>query len=262
MTVLLEVQGATVDYGGRPDRGRSRRRPLRALAGVSLTVDRGAVVGVVGESGSGKSTLARAIVGLTPLTSGQILFDGRLLPVKRPVGLRRRMQMVFQDPGSSLNPSLSIGRMLGELLSVDYPTPEARRERAGELMNLVGLPSSVLDRKPQGFSGGQRQRIGLARALATNPDVLIADEPTSALDVSVQAVVLNLIRDLRASLGLTVILISHDLAVVRNMCEHVVLMYKGEIVERGSAIEIFDRPQHPYTRALLDASPTLDLTRP
>jgi len=253
---LLEIIDAIVEFRT----GRSTP-PLRAVDGVSIELARGASLGIVGESGSGKSTLARAVVGLQPLTDGAIVFDNRELPAVRPVATRRRIQMVFQDPGSSLNPALKVGTVLDELLRGHHPDRDDRRARAAELMELVGLSTSVLERKPRSLSGGQRQRVGIARALATNPELLVADEPTSALDVSAQAVVLNLLRDLQRSLGLGLILISHDLAVVRNICSHVAVMRHGRVLEARPTPELFTDPQHPYTRNLLAASPDLHAFR-
>ena len=229
---------------------------------VSLEIEAGEAFGLVGESGSGKTTLARAILRLVEPTSGAVHFDGvdvlslAPAPLRR---LRRRMQMVFQDPYSSLDPRMRVGASVEEPLVIHgIGTRDARRARVSELLELVGLDPAVRDRYPREFSGGQRQRIGIARALALQPDFLIADEPVSALDVSVQAQVLNLMMDLRARLGLTYLLIAHDLRVVRHVCQHVAVMYRGRIVEAGTADAVLDRPAHPYTRALKSASPDPD----
>ena len=234
------------------------RRLLRAVDGVDLELARGEALALVGESGSGKSTLALALAGLRPVDDGQITFDGRRMPARRSRADLRRIQMVFQDPYSSLNPRLTVGGMLRELLRVHHVVPA--REVAGysrELLRLVGLDEDALRAYPRQFSGGQRQRVAIARALALRPDVLVADEPVSALDVSVQATILNLLRDLRAELGLTLLLISHNLAVVRHLCDRVAVMYLGRIVEVAPTEQLFSDPRHPYTRGLLAAIPRL-----
>ena len=232
---------------------------LRAVDGVDLEIERGEALAVVGESGSGKSTLARALTGITPVAAGEISFDGRKLAARRRGRDRRRIQMVFQDPYSSLNPRLTVGGMLSELLKVHKVVPRSEVESySRELLSLVGLSDEALPAYPRQFSGGQRQRVAIARALALRPDLLIADEPVSALDVSVQATILNLLRDLRAELGLTLMLISHNLAVVRHLCDRTAVMYLGRIVEVAPTEELFSNPQHPYTQALLAAIPTLE----
>ena len=232
---------------------------LRAVDGVDLEIQRGEALAVVGESGSGKSTLARALTGIAPVTAGEMIFDGRKLAARRRGRDRRRIQMVFQDPYSSLNPRLTVGSMLSELLKVHKVVPRSEVESfSRELLSLVGLSDEALTAYPRQFSGGQRQRVAIARALALRPDLLIADEPVSALDVSVQATILNLLRDLRAELGLTLMLISHNLAVVRHLCDRVAVMYLGRIVEVAPTEELFSNPQHPYTQALLAAIPTLE----
>ncbi|WP_167369622.1 ABC transporter ATP-binding protein [Amycolatopsis orientalis] len=224
---------------------------------MSLTAERRQIVGVVGESGSGKSSLAKAVVGLIEPQSGEIRLGGEVLPLKRPVEVRRRMQMVFQDPSSALNPSLTVGQAIVELLRRGGMDRTAARTRAAELIDMVGLSSSTLDAKPMALSGGQRQRASIARALATDPEVIVADEPTSALDVSVQATVLNLLRGLAESLGLAVLFITHDLGVVRRLCDDVAVMHKGRVVERGPTAAIFEAPADPYTQQLLASMPTL-----
>jgi oligopeptide transport system ATP-binding protein len=237
---------------------RHQERMLRAVDGVDLEIRRGEALALVGESGSGKSTLARAFTGLAPLASGEIRFDGRVLPARRKRADQRRIQMVFQDPYSSLNPRLTVGGMLHELLRVHHVVP--RDEVASfsrELLGLVGLGDEALSAYPRQFSGGQRQRVAIARALALRPDILVADEPVSALDVSVQATILNLLRDLRAELGLTLMLISHNLAVVRHLCDRVAVMYLGRIIEVAPTETLFSDPQHPYTRGLIEAIPKL-----
>ncbi len=241
------------------DRLRRRPRPvLRAVDGVDLVVGRSETVGLVGESGCGKSTLGRAIVGLYEPTAGEVLFGTEVLAAKRTREQRRHVQMVFQDPFSSLNPRMTVGQILRELLRLHKMVPPARIDaRCRELVHLVGLPEHALASYPRQFSGGQRQRIGIARALALEPQVLVADEPVSALDVSVQANVLNLLSDLKRELGLSMLFVAHNMAVVRQACDRVSVMYLGRIVETGPTDEIFSRSQHPYTRLLLASVPRM-----
>jgi oligopeptide/dipeptide ABC transporter ATP-binding protein len=256
MSDWLQVRDLSVDFPV----GGSSRSPvvLRALRSVSLEVAKGTVFGVVGESGCGKSTLARVLSGLTAPTGGSVSLEGVAYGLVRAPTQRRRIQMVFQDPGSSLNPAMTTRRMLEQLLSYHRIVPKERIEaRCRELMEQVHMPVEALDKKPGGLSGGQRQRIAIARALALEPDILIADEPTAALDVSVQASVLNLLAKLIRDLGMTMVFISHDMAVVRRVCDHVAVMYLGRIVESGATEDIFQRPQHPYTNALMTAVPRL-----
>jgi len=259
---LLTASGLSVTFNvGSAFGARIRKENfvLRAVDGIDLEIERGEALAVVGESGSGKSTLARALTGITPVAAGEMIFDGRKLAARRRGRDRRRIQMVFQDPYSSLNPRLTVGSMLSELLKVHKVVPRSEVESfSRELLNLVGLSEEALPAYPRQFSGGQRQRVAIARALALRPDLLIADEPVSALDVSVQATILNLLRDLRAELGLTLMLISHNLAVVRHLCNRVAVMYLGRIVELAPTEELFSNPQHPYTQALLAAIPTLE----
>lgn len=233
---------------------------VKAVDDVSFTIEAGTTVGLVGESGSGKSTIGKTILKLVPPTSGQILFEGRdVLPMSenefRP--LRREMQMIFQDPFGSLNPRHTIFQIVGEALEIHFPAMDraARRERVAELMKQVGLKPEMMERYPHEFSGGQRQRIGIARALAVKPKFIVCDEPVSALDVSVQAQIVNLLQDLQAELGLTYLFIAHDLAVVEHVSDHVLVMYRGKIVESASADAIYADPQHDYTRKLLAAVP-------
>jgi ABC-type glutathione transport system ATPase component len=235
-----------------------------ALDDVSLTVPAGGSVGLVGESGSGKSTLARVMAGIQPPDSGTVTLDGTVLGARRTRAQHRAVQLVFQDPFSSLNPRRTIRSILRELLRVhELSTGRADEDRrCAELMELVGLPKAALDRRPTAFSGGQRQRIAIARALVVQPQVIVADEPVSALDVSIQATILQLFLDLRAELDIGLLLISHNLAVVRHLCEEVAVMYRGEIVEQGDRQAIFSAPQHPYTRTLLDAVPRLGRFEP
>jgi oligopeptide/dipeptide ABC transporter ATP-binding protein len=238
---------------------------LRAVRGVSFSLARGEVLGLVGESGSGKTTTGRAILRLIEPSAGTIRFDGADIThldkaALRP--LRRRMQMVFQDPYSSLNPRLKVRDIIGEAYKIHgIGTPRDRGGRVAAMLGRVGLPADAMDRYPHEFSGGQRQRIGIARALAVEPEFIIADEPVSALDVSVQAQVLNLLLDLQQSLGLTMLFIAHDLAVVQYVSDRVAVMYLGRIVEIATNRELYARPRHPYTAALLEAAPMPDPAR-
>ncbi|VFR57091.1 Oligopeptide transport ATP-binding protein OppF (TC 3.A.1.5.1) [plant metagenome] len=240
---------------------RKPRAMLRAVDGVSFTLQRGEALALVGESGCGKSTMARLLVGLYGLTRGEVLIDGQ--PVSRlnePGGraLRRRLQMIFQDPYASQNPRWRVERIIAEpLLTHTRMDATQRRARVDELLRQVGLDSSDRSRYPHQFSGGQRQRISIARALAAHPELLVCDEPTSALDVSVQAQVLNLMKDLQRQLGLTYLFISHNLAVVHHVADRVGVMYLGRLVELAPRDAVFGQPRHPYTRMLLSAIPDL-----
>jgi len=256
---LVEMRALTKHFG---------RPPLlvHAVENVSFSVNRGEVVGLVGESGSGKSTIGRLILRAIDVTSGSIVFDGTPIEAMsqralRP--LRRRMQMVFQDPYASLNPRLRVSDIIGEAIDVHgLARGAARAARIAELLNIVGLEAGHADRFPHEFSGGQRQRIGIARALAVEPDLIIADEPVSALDVSVQAQVLNLLQDLRLRFGMAMLFISHDLDVIRLICDRIVVLYLGRIMEIGPAEIVCGSPAHPYTQALLAAVPRPDPDRP
>ena len=249
---------------GRRLRG-ERRLAVHALNGVSFALHRGETLGIVGESGCGKSTLARCLVRLLDCDSGTITFEGRDIATLSDDERRtfnRRVQMIFQDPYSSLNPRMTVRQMLGEALSVHRMRPKAEiPARIAELLDLVRLPADSADRYPHEFSGGQRQRIGIARALAVEPDVLVADELVSALDVSVQAQVVNLLLQLQDRLHLTVVFVAHDLRLVRHISHRVAVMYLGRIVEIGPTEQLFSTPRHPYTKALLDAAPELDPQR-
>ena len=242
---------------------RRRRRGVVAVSDASLEVFAGESVGLVGESGSGKTTLGLCVAGLLTPTSGRVRFRGEVVnaPGRRPsVPRRRGVQIVFQDPSSTLNPRRTVGSVLEEILRVhELCQRDSASARVAELLELVGLPPQLAARRPNRLSGGQRQRVAIARALALDPDLVVADEIVSALDASVQAQILNLLADLRTSLGLTLVFISHDLAVVRQVCDRVVVMHEGRLVESGSAEELLARPRHPYTRDLLAAVPSLHI---
>ncbi|WP_197680513.1 ATP-binding cassette domain-containing protein [Microlunatus sagamiharensis] len=241
------MSGLVVEY-------RRDRESFRAVDDVSFSVPRGGCVAVVGESGSGKSTIARALVRLVKPSAGSMVFDGTdlaTLPERRLRPLRHRIQMVFQDPYGSLDPHLTAEQVVAEPMAVrGQRDASKRRARAAALLDQVGLPSSALQRKPHEFSGGQRQRIGIARALASDPDLLVLDEATSALDVSVQAQVLQILADLRAEHGLTYLFISHNLGVVQAISDEVVVLRKGRVVERGTTQQVLSEPAEPYTRRL------------
>jgi peptide/nickel transport system ATP-binding protein len=235
---------------------------VRAVDGVDLNVTRGQSVGLVGESGSGKTTLGRAVVGLARPSSGTVVFDGEdvwslgRVAQKR---LRRRVQMVFQDPYASLDPRMTVGKSIAEPLEIHRLGSRAdRTSKVGRLLETVGLHPTHADRYPHELSGGQRQRVGVARALSLDPDLVVADEPVSALDVSIQAQIVNLLQELQRELGLTSILIAHDLAVVRHVSDAIAVMYLGRIVEWSRAADLYREPRHPYTVALLSAVPIPD----
>ena len=261
MTALLAAEGISRVFNGR---GLFRRgRPVQAVSSVSLTVGRGEAVGLVGESGSGKSTVGRLLLGLLPASTGRVLLDGT--DIADPAGQqtrRRRMQLVFQDPYASLDPRRQVGAQVADGLAIHHLAPvSARREQAEALLVQVGLTPAHAERYPHEFSGGQRQRIGIARALATQPDFLVADEAVSALDMSVQAQVLALFAGLRTRLGIGMLFISHDLQVVRSLCDRVIVLYLGRVMEEGRVSDVLEHPRHPYTQALLSASPSLDPAR-
>ena len=260
---LIRVNGLKIHF---PIRGGWLQRQtdvVKAVDDVSFAIEEGRTLGLVGESGSGKSTVARALLKLTTHTAGEAFYRDQEvlgLPESRFRPLRKDLQMVFQDPFGSLNPRMTIDEIIGEPLCIHFKqmSRRDRQERAAQLMDRVGLPVESLDRYPHEFSGGQRQRIGIARALAVQPRFLICDEPVSALDVSVQAQILNLLKDLQDELGLTYLFIAHDLAVVRHMSDEIIVMNRGRVVEHGEAGRVCDEPQHEYTRKLLNSVPKLD----
>jgi oligopeptide/dipeptide ABC transporter ATP-binding protein len=260
--VLLEARDLVKHYRTRGGLLGRSTGAVRAVDGVSFTIPRGRTVGLVGESGSGKSTTARLVTRLIEPTSGEVSFDGVDVLAQRPrelKALRRRVQMVFQDPYGSLNPRMTVLDVVGEPLEVHgISRGNARIPRVVELLETVGLSRRDLYKFPHQFSGGQAQRIGIARALATSPDLIVCDEAVSALDVSVQAQVLNLLKRLQRELGLSYLFIAHDLNVVRYMADEICVMYMGEIVERGDSDAVFADPQHPYTQMLLAAIPGHD----
>jgi dipeptide transport system ATP-binding protein len=260
--IVLEAQNITREYNIRGGLF-ARARTIHALKGVSLSVEKGKTLAVVGESGCGKSTLARIITMIDAPTSGELKIDGELIDIRHRAltpALRRKVQIVFQNPYGSLNPRQKIGDVLMEplVLNTKMPAPE-RRERALEMLRKVGLQPEHFNRYPHMFSGGQRQRIAIARALMVNPSLLVLDEPVSALDLSVQAQILNLLADLQDEFGLTYVFISHDLSVVRYIADDVMVMYFGEVVEYGPRDTVFADPQHAYTRTLFAATPRSDV---
>ena len=242
---------------------KKEQKYVRAVEDVTFSIRKGETLGLVGESGCGKSTLSKTLIRLYKPDDGKIMFDQYGdLALKEGAALtkaRRDIQMVYQDPYSSLNPKMTIRQMFYEILSVHHICPKEEFEKKTiEILDMVGMPSYALDRYPSAFSGGQRQRIGIARALVLNPALLIADEPVSALDVSIQAQIINLLMDLKAKLNLTMLFISHDLRVVQYLSDRVMVMYLGRVVEMGSAEELFQHPAHPYTQILIQAAPVID----
>lgn len=261
---VLTLRNVVHRYGAAGRGLFGKRTAVHAVNGVSFDVRAGETIGLVGESGCGKSTLARLALGIETPTAGEIRFNGRdiaNLPVTEWRALRQRMQMIFQDPAGALDPRMSVGDQIREPLTIHDIKPESERDRIVETtIDAVGLPRDLMHRFPHELSGGQQQRVVIARALVLEPELLVCDEPISALDVSVQAQVVNLMQDLQRKLSLTYVFISHDLSIVRHICDRIAVMYLGEIVELAGRDTLFDNPQHPYTQALISAIPIPDPT--
>ncbi len=261
-TYLLEVEDLVKHYVIKSGFLNKNEKVVKAVDGISLKIKQGEILGLVGESGCGKSTLGRSILRLVEPTSGSVLYDGTniLNLSKNEVRLlRKRIQIIFQDPGASLNPRMTVGELLNEPLEIfGLAKGNERQRRIIELLNLVDLNKDYINRFPHEFSGGQRQRIGIARALAVEPEFIVCDEAVSALDVSVQAQILNLMKDLKKRLNLTYLFISHDLNVVNHLCDNVAVMYLGKVVEMSSKEKLYKNPAHPYTKVLLSAIPIPD----
>lgn len=256
---LLDVQDLKVYFQGRSSLFSAKSKPFKAVDGISFSIEEGETYGLVGESGSGKTTTGRAIIGLNPATSGKITFNGRKLidgaNIKRS-GFNRDIQMIFQDPYSSLNARKRVLDIIAEpLRNYERLSPREERATVQKLLEQVGISVDSIYKYPHEFSGGQRQRIGIARAIALKPKLIIADEPVSALDLSVQAQVLNFMKDIQKEMGLSYLFISHDLGIIQHMCDKIGIMYRGRYVEQGSATELFGNPQHIYTKRLLAAIP-------
>ncbi len=264
-TPLLRVENLEKTYGGAKKLGRNAPG-VRAVAGISFDLYKGETLGLVGESGSGKSTTGRLVLQLEKPTAGKVAYCGQELTTlsnAQMKPLRRKMQIVFQDPYAALNPRMSVGRFVAEPMVVHATHKgSALQDRTADLFRMVGLDPTVMKRYPHQFSGGQRQRINIARAIACNPEFIVADEPITALDVSIQAQIINLFQDLQEQLGLSYLFVAHDLSMVRYMCDRVAVMLRGRIVELAPASEIFENPLHAYTRSLLSAIPHPDPDAP
>ncbi len=262
MENLLEVKNLTKHYSVSRGLFSQNRQTVKAVDGISFSIAPGEALGLVGESGCGKTTAGRCILRLIETTGGEVWFDSHNLlglDKHRLRMMRRHMQMIFQDPYASLNPRMTVSRILEEPLIIhQIGNKNQRFDRVVQLLNMVGLDASLMKRYPHEFSGGQRQRIGIARALALDPKLIVADEPVSALDVSVQAQIVNLLKDLQQKLKLTFLFIAHDLSVVQHFCDRIAVMYLGKIVELASSQELFKNPLHPYTKALLASIPVPD----
>lgn len=259
---LLEVENLKVHFPINCGLFSKKNQAVYAVDGISLSLNAGEALGIVGESGCGKTTAGLAMLKLIDATAGTIRFNGRDYSDNKSANcprLRKEMQLIFQDPYSSLNPRMSVTRIIGDPMEIHgLCTKQDKADRVGELMKKVGLPPEYQNRFPHEFSGGQRQRIGIARALGLNPLLIIGDEPVSALDVSIQAQTINLLMDIQEELGLSMIIISHDLAVVEHICDRIAVMYLGKIVETGTCEQIYKHPAHPYTKALLSSVPIPD----
>lgn len=259
---FLEVNDLKVHFPNRGGIFSRMGQPVKAVDGIYFSMEQGQTYGLVGESGSGKTTTGRAIIGLNTITSGSILFEGKQLAaggLQRQSAFCRDIQMIFQDPYSSLNPKKRVLDIIAEpLRNFEKLSASEEKRQVQQLLEKVGLSPESIYKYPHEFSGGQRQRIGIARAIALKPKLIIADEPVSALDVSVQAQVLNFMQDIQKELNLTYLLISHDLGIIRHMCDQIGIMYKGRYVEQGTTADIFDNPQHIYTKRLISAIPDID----
>ena len=260
MTALMKIKDIEVHFPVRKGLLQREVASIKAVDGVSFEIQKGEALGLVGESGCGKTTVARSLLKLVELTGGTIEFDGQVVSHIKSDKLksyRRRVSAIFQDPFSSLNPRMTVGQILGEVLTVNK-YEEDINTRILELLALCGLAERFVELYPHEMSGGQRQRVGIARALALDPELIICDEAVSALDVSIQAQIVNLLRELRDTLGLSFLFIGHDLSVVQHLCDRIAVMYLGKIVEIGNAQDLFKNPAHPYTKALIDAVPSID----
>lgn len=258
---LLRVENLCVKYGIGGGIFSRAKKTFNAVDDISFEVKKGEILGLVGESGSGKTTTGRAIIRLAPISGGEIFYGGEKISALSNAEFmpyRKKIQMIFQDPFNSLNPRMNILQIISEPLDIHFKnmTRERKRDRVAELLETVGLSPDQMKRYPHEFSGGQRQRIGIARALAVEPEFIICDEPVSALDVSVQAQIVNLLADLREKLGLTMLFVAHDIAVVEYLCDRIMVMTRGKIVETGESESLCANPQHPYTKKLIASVPT------